>query len=226
MNTESHQIPTAPRSDTPPSAIKPIFLKPGYTVLLLPRRLLCRSWEDLDRVQLVQPAPYRLLVMLPAHARTVVDKSALPERVRAPGGLGQNAASRNRPLRLSRLGRLCNPKVLCKRVSSRLHRLHGRRCRGGLLNRLRLERRIRCRCTKRLSCLGRGAGKGVGGLACGGALLRVRRRGRRRRRERSTGLLVHEHRLAERVGGLLWSLEPLEGGRRGVLEAGNGVLWD
>lgn len=125
---------------------------------------------------------------------------------------------------LRRLSRLRRSKMLCERVGSGLQRLHRGRYRDGLRGRLRLEGRVRCRCPEWLGCLGEGAGKGVGGLACDWALLSIcwgRCGG-----ERGACLLVHEHRLAEGVGGLLRCLEPLEGRHRGILERGNRVLWN
>jgi hypothetical protein len=130
---------------------------------------------------------------------------------------------------LGGLGRLGRAKVLCERVRARLRGQHGRRrgrCRWLLLRRLRLERRVRggrikwlVGHTKWLVGLWRRACKRVGRLACGGALLGIR--GGRCRRERGACLLVHEHRLAERIGGLLWSLKALEARSSGVLEAGD-----
>lgn len=65
----------------------------GLVCLVLPRRLLSRTREDLLRGKLVETTANRLLVVLPAHAGVVVDEGALAEGIRGSGGLGREAAA-------------------------------------------------------------------------------------------------------------------------------------
>jgi hypothetical protein len=106
MNTDDHQIST-------PCGFylhTPYFL--GDRLSLLPRRLLRRPRKHLNRFQLIQPTTNRLLVVLPAHARRMIDKVALPERVGVARRLREDAARRDGPLLLRcRLGWLGCGKV-------------------------------------------------------------------------------------------------------------------
>lgn len=198
---------------------------------MLPRRLLRRPRKHGYRLDLVQPAAHGRLVVLPPHARRVVDKRPLPERVGA-------RRLRDEALRLLLLllrhgwGRR-GGKVLGERVGARGCGLE--RCRGllGLLGLLLwwrglleggggLEGGVGGGRGKGLGGLRGGAGKGVRGLGGGTALGAACARGGAGGGKGRARLLL-EHGLAEGVGGLLRG-EALEAGGGARLEGGDRVL--
>lgn len=106
--------------------------------LLLPRRLSRRPRKHRHSLNLIQPTPNSLLVMLPPQSRLMIHKGSLPKRIRRRR-LGQYSTRSDRSLLLlSRLRLLSLSKVLGERVRTRRHGLH--LLLSGLPWRLGLER--------------------------------------------------------------------------------------
>ena len=93
---------------------KSMVMRHVISRLRLPRRLLSRSWEHGYGLKLVETAAHGLLIMLPSHARGVVDKGTLSEGI-------CTCRLWDQPLRA--WSRLLHTKVLCEGVCPGCHGL-------------------------------------------------------------------------------------------------------